>query len=79
MLIYFESYLGDKILLGGKCSLESLKSKVEKITEETDDAKKFIQIFCENYDFKIVPFDEHVKVDFIIDFDTFLVYEPIYD
>lgn len=77
MLVYVESYFGDRIISGKKCSEKKLREKFKQAFS-INQAEDFTPIFCRMFKFEEIPFDQHIQVDFIIDLDTALVYAPKY-
>ena len=78
MIIEIESYLGDKLLSGKKCTEKELREKFKKALKVSQD-ENFLRIFCSMFKFEGIPFDENIEVDYVIDLDTHLVYTPDYN
>jgi len=77
MLIYIESFWGDRLISGKKCTENEVRKKFKeavKITETAD----FTALFCRIFQFDEYPLAKDIQVDFIIDLDTHLVYRPHY-
>ena len=77
MLIRIEYAKGDKLLHGKDLKIPEIKPTVHKIlhTVSLDD---FISVFCNTFDYEELPYDPKIKVNAVIDLDTFLVYTPQY-
>jgi hypothetical protein len=77
MFIFIESYLGDRLISGKKCTEKELREKFMKAVKamKTED---FTNFFCRMFQFNEIPMDKDVQVDFMIDLDTHLVYKPQY-
>ena len=78
MILYIESVYGD-VLLHGKSMEESELRRRTNERLKLVSAKDFLSSFCMRYDFEELPFDPHMKVDYIVDLDTNWVYKPIYN
>ena len=77
MLVYVESYWGDKLITGKKCTENELRKKFKKAVVITQ-TEEFTALFCRMFHFDELPLDKDIKVDYIIDLDTHLVYAPSY-
>lgn len=77
MLVEIESFWGNKIISGKKCSEKELRRKMNKALKITE-TEEFTAIFCRMFQFEEYNFSDDVRVDFIIDLDTHLVYAPKY-
>lgn len=77
MLVYIESFYGDKLISGKKCTEKELREKFKKVIEISEPAD-FTPLFCRMFRFQEQFLDEEVQVDFFIDLDTHLIYTPRY-
>lgn len=77
MLVEIESFWGDKIISGEKCSEKELRHRVNVVLKITD-TEEFTSIFCRMFQFEENKFTDDVRVDFVIDLDTHLVFAPKY-
>ena len=77
MLIYIDSFFGDSLLSGKKCSEKELRKRVLETTSQCN-TSDFTALFCRQYLFDELPLTEDVEVDFVVDLDTSLVYIPRY-
>ena len=75
MLIYVDSFFGDSLLSGKKCSEKELRQRVLE-TKNQCETSDFAALFCRKYLFDELPISEDIQVDFIVDLDTYLVYVP---
>lgn len=75
MLVEIESFWGNKILSGKKCSGKELRQKMNEVLKITETGE-FTAIFCRMFQFEEYDFSDDVRVDFVIDLDTQLVYAP---
>ena len=78
MLVEIESFYGDRLISGKKCTEKALREKMNKILEMVEDARDFTPLFCRVYNYEEYPLSESHHVDFVIDLDTHLVYAPTY-
>jgi len=76
MLILIESYFGDRLISGRKCSLKELYERFRNVTEMSHD-EDFTALFCRVYNFEELPLCDDFEIDMIIDLDTHLVYKPV--
>lgn len=77
MLIEIESLNGDMLLSGKVSSVGQLKQQVMNVLAEVG-RNDFVAIFCARYGYDIYPYDQDIKVDYVIDLDVYKVYRPIY-
>ena len=77
MLIEIESFYGNKLISGKKCTGKELRSKFKEAIKMAD-TDNFTVLFCRLFQFEEIPFDDNDKVDYVIDLDTYLVYKPRY-
>jgi hypothetical protein len=77
LLVEIESIWGNKILSGKKCSKIELWQKMNDALKFTG-TEEFTAIFCRMFLFEEINFSDNVRVDFIIDLDTHLVFAPKY-
>jgi len=77
MLVFIESFWGNKIITGKKCTENELRNKFKKALKITQTAE-FTALFCRMFQFDELPLDEDIHVDYIMDLDTLLVYKPRY-
>ncbi len=78
MIIEIESFFGDYLLHGPKTDYINLKSQMNELRALTD-TKDFVKIFCARYGYEILPWDETVQVDYVMDLDIYRIYRPRYD
>ena len=69
MLICVESYLGDRLISGKKCSRQVLQERFTK-TLAMAESGNFTELFCRMYGFDEYPMSDDVEVDFTLDLDT---------
>ncbi len=77
MLVEIESFWGDKIISGKKCSEKELRQKMNEVLKITE-TEEFTAIFCRMFQFEENNFSDEVRVDFVIDLDTHLIFVPKY-
>ncbi|WP_310603785.1 hypothetical protein [Anaerosporobacter sp.] len=77
MLVFIESFFGDRLIYGEKCTEEQLREKFNQTVKLTELAD-FTPLFCSMFDFQELPYNEKIYVDYVIDLDTYLVYAPQY-
>ena len=77
MLIRIDSYLGDKLIFGKRCTKKELRKKFDKVIEAVE-TEEFTTLFCSMFQFEELSIDEDIRVDYVIDLDTHLVYAPHY-
>jgi hypothetical protein len=77
MIIGIESYYGDKLIWGNKCSETELKDRFSRVISLTDE-KGFSALFCSMYGFEQFEYSPEIRVDFRIDLDTHQIYKPQY-
>ena len=76
MLIRIEYTKGDKLLYGKDLKIPEIKPNHKILhTASLDD---FTSVFCNMFDYEELTYDSKIKVDAVIDLDTFLVYPPQY-
>jgi len=78
MLVMIESFYGDRIISGKKCTEKTLRQKMNKILGMIGSIEDFTHLFCRVYCFEEYPCSEDIKIDFVIDLDTHIVYTPRY-
>ncbi len=78
MILYIESVYGDMLLHGKRIEESELRKKANELLKLVS-AKEFPSAFCMRYDYEELPFDSHIKVDYVVDLDTSWVYKPIYN
>ena len=77
MLVRIESYFGDRLISGKKCSGKKLEEKMKNALK-IKEAEDFTSAFCRIYQFNEHPYSNDIRVDMVIDLDTYLVYAPRY-
>ncbi len=77
MLVYIESYWGDRLISGKKCSEKELRQKMKLVLEITQ-SEDFTALFCRMHQFDEYPLTDDIETDFVLDLDTCLVYKPKY-
>jgi hypothetical protein len=77
LLVEIESYWGNKILAGKKCSEKVLRQKMIEALKITE-SEEFTSVFCRMFQFEEYSNSDDVRVDFVIDLDTRLLYSPRY-
>ena len=78
-LVEIESFYGDKLISGKKCTAKDLRNKFKEAISITDaENNNFAALFCRMFQFEEISFDKNYKVDYIIDLDTYLVRKPFY-
>ena len=75
MLVLIDSYFGNRLISGRKCSLKELRERLKKIIEMSH-GEDFTTLFCRVYNFEELPLGDDFEIDMIIDLDTHLVYKP---
>ena len=78
VLVYIDSYFGDRLISGESCTVERLRDMFNEIAGtnkrlKPDDVTK---AFCDVYNFEERPFSKDIHWDHVIDLDTYLVYTP---
>jgi len=77
LLIRIDSFFGDKLISGARCTEKDLKEKFDKIIKVAE-ATEFTALFCRTFQFEELSTDAYIRVDYVIDLDTHLVYAPRY-
>ena len=77
MLVEIESYFGDRLISGKKCTENQLREKYMQAIKIAD-ASNFTELFCRMFSFEEYPLSDDVQVDFVMDLDTNIVYAPQY-
>ena len=77
MLVWIESFLGDRLISGKTCSEKELRQRMKEVLEIKED-EDFTAVFCRIHQFDEYPLSADIQVDFVIDLDTSLVYAPKY-
>jgi len=75
MLVFIDSYFGDRLISGRKCSLKELQERLRKIIDMSH-GEDFTTLFCRVYNFEEFQFDNDFEIDMVIDLDTYRVYKP---
>lgn len=76
-IIDIEHFLGDTLIIGKVSTVGQLKSRMMATLQDIN-AEDFIAVFCARYNFEIIPYDQTIQVDYVIDLDIRRVYEPSY-
>jgi len=77
MIVYIESFWGDRLISGKKCSENELREKFKKVITIAE-KDNFTELFCRMFKFEEFPMADDIDFDFVIDLDTHLVYTPKY-
>ena len=77
MLIEIESFFGNRLISGKKCTEKELREKFRKVIKIAE-TQNFTELFCRMYNFEEYDLSEYIQADFVIDLDTHLVYAPRY-
>jgi len=75
MLVFIDSYFGDRLISGRKCSLKELQERFRKVIEISH-GEDFTALFCRVYNFEELPLDDDLEIDMVIVLDTYRVYKP---
>lgn len=78
MIVIIESYTGDALISGKVTSAGQLKYRMQMVLKDTS-TEDFCSVFCARYQFDILPYDSHIKADYIMDLDTHLVLTPYHN
>lgn len=78
MIIEIESFFGDCLLHGPRTDDMTLRSRMNELIALTD-MKDFVKLFCVRYGYEILPWDETVQVDYVMDLDIYRIYRPRYE
>ena len=77
MILHIESVYGDTILHTNFIEETELRKKTIELLNLVGE-KEFPSAFCLRYNCSTINYEDNIKVDYIIDLDTALVYKPIY-
>jgi len=78
MLVFIESFYGNRLLTGKRCSEKELWQRMKCVVGKIEKTEDFTPLFCRLYEFDELPMCDDTEVDFVIDLDTCLVYSPQY-
>ena len=79
MIIMFDGYFHEEIvLIGRKYSKQQLKKMYIEARKQTFDEKELTDVFCRLYGFEKIPHETEIRVDFVLDTDTDIIYIPHY-
>ncbi|MGE6258440.1 hypothetical protein ACQKCU_11080 [Heyndrickxia sporothermodurans] len=78
MIIEMDGYFLHVLLTGKRCSKAQLKLKYLQAKEITYEIKDLPAIFCRLHNYEQISYVSDVKVDFVIDTDTDIIYSPSY-
>ncbi|MEM5018422.1 hypothetical protein WKH31_19160 [Metabacillus indicus] len=78
MIVEIDGFYHQIMVTGKKCSKQELKQMYLSAKQMTVDVSDLPSIFCRINKFEIIPFDEDIQVDFVIDTDTDRIYTPSY-
>jgi len=76
MIVFIDSFFGDKLIYGKKISEKELREKMKKVNSLIEKTEDFAPLFCRMFNFEELPLPTDAEVDFVIDLDTYLVYAP---
>jgi hypothetical protein len=76
LIIEIDGYFHQVLLSGKKCTKHQLKQKYLNAKELSFEIKDLPGIFCRFHNFEQIPYDNDVKVEFVIDTDTDRIYSP---
>ena len=81
MIIEVESVHGDTIIHGKNFSESELRTVIKELLSSADEFN-FVSIFCMRCGYELLPYDNSVEVDYIVDYiidlDTHLLIKPKY-
>ena len=77
MLVYIESYFGDSLISGKRCTEKELREKFNRAVK-LNEGGDFPALFCRMFEFEELPLSQKIQVDYIMDLDTHRVYMPHY-
>jgi hypothetical protein len=78
MIISIEGYFHEVLLSGKKCTYRQLKQKYQQAKTLSQESQDLPAFFSRMYSFDVLPWDDHVEVDYVIDTDTDRIYTPNY-
>ncbi|MGG3738925.1 hypothetical protein [Aeribacillus pallidus] len=78
LIIEMDGFFHQVLLTGKKCSKQQLKQKYLQAKELTFEKNDLPDVFCRLQNFEQIPYDNEIKVDFVIDTDTDRIYSPSY-
>ena len=70
MLIAIESYYGNYLLHGKKLKISEIKAYMKTI----EDGHDFVSVFCSRFGYEVLPYDEYLTADIVIDADTHRIF-----
>jgi hypothetical protein len=76
LIIEIDGYFQTVLLTGKKCTKQQLKQKYLQARELTFEIKDLPDVFCRLNNFELIPYDDELQVDFVIDTDTDRIYTP---
>ena len=77
MILRIESVYGDVLLHGQTLGESELRQKMKELLNTVSE-KEFPSAFGMRYGYEVLPFDPHMKADYVMDLDTHYVYKPEY-
>lgn len=77
MILEIESVYGDAIIHGKHFCESDLRTIVKELLSYVNESE-FVSNFCMRYEYELLPYDDNIKVDYIIDLDTHLLIKPKY-
>jgi hypothetical protein len=78
MIIEISGYfLGSKLLFGKKCKKVNLIKIYKDVSNLATTDDELVSRFS-SYGFEIIPYDEKIQVDYVVDIDTDRIYSPSY-
>ena len=77
MIIELESVYDNILLYGRNLKQNELKAIMEELLVLVGE-KNFLSSFCMRYKYEIIPYDNNIKVDYVLDLDTHTIIKPKY-
>ena len=76
MLVYIESFYGDKLISGKKCTVKELEEMMQIVLGLIERTEDFTPLFCRSFKFEEYPMQEDIDYDyeFTIDLDVHKVF-----
>ncbi|MGE7543723.1 hypothetical protein [Sporosarcina newyorkensis] len=78
LIIEIDGHSFQVLLTGEKCNKRQLRQTYMRAKELSGDLKNLPAIFCRILNYKSIPYDSAIPVDFVIDTDTERIYSPTY-
>lgn len=78
LIIEIDGFYQQVLLIGEICTKQQLQQKYRQTKKQARHTREIPDVFCKLYNFKKIPYNINLKVDFVIDSDTDRIYSPFY-